>query len=54
MKDKPKGPLTIECDEMWSFVGSKDNKKWIWLAIDLDSGEIVGVYVGSRDIQGAQ
>ncbi len=54
MKDKPKGPLIIECDEMWSFVGNKDNKQWIWLAIDLDSREIVGVYVGSRDKQGAQ
>ena len=54
MKGKPKGHLTIECDEMWSFVGNKDNKQWIWLAIDLDSREIVGVYIGSRDKQGAQ
>ena len=54
MKGKPKGHLTIECDEMWSFVGNKDNKQWIWLAIDLASREIVGVYVGSRDKQGAQ
>ncbi len=54
MKDKPKGHLTIECDEMWSFVGNKENKQWIWLAIDVDSREIVGVYVGSRDQQGAQ
>ena len=54
VKDKPKGRLTIECDEMWSFVGNKGNKLWIWLAIDVDSREIVGVYVGSRDKQGAQ
>ena len=54
VQDKPKGSLTIECDEMWSFVGNKDNKVWIWLAIDLDSKEIVGVYVGSRDKEGAQ
>ena len=45
--------MTIECDEMWSFVGSKNNKKWIWLAIDLCSREIVGVHVGSRDRKGA-
>ncbi|MCA6507187.1 MAG: hypothetical protein IM516_10515 [Pseudanabaena sp. M158S2SP1A06QC] len=33
--------MTIQLDEMWSFVGSKKNKKWIWLAIDADSHEIV-------------
>ena len=51
---KKKGQLTIEYDEMWSFVESKSNKQWIWLAIDRDSREIVGVYVGSRDRIGAQ
>ena len=39
---------------MWSFVEMKANKKWIWLAIDRDSREIVGVHVGSRDRLGAQ
>ena len=51
---KKKGRLTIECDEMWSFVGNKKNKVWIWLAIDRDTREIIGVYVGSRDRVGAQ
>ncbi len=51
---KEKGRLTIQCDEMWSYVGSKNNKKWIWLAIDQDSREIVGVYVGSRDRKGSR
>ena len=51
---KEKGRLTIQCDEMWSFVGSKKNKQWIWLAIDQNSKEIVGVYIGSRDRKGAQ
>ena len=46
--------MTIQCDEMWSFVGTKDNKKWIWLAIDVESREIVGVYIGSRDHIGAK
>jgi len=44
-----KGGLTVECDEMWSFVGLKHNKQWIWLALDSDSREIVGMHVGSRD-----
>ena len=51
---KKRGKITIECDEMWSFVEKKTNKQWIWLAIDLDSREIVGVHVGSRDHRGAE
>jgi insertion element IS1 protein InsB len=46
--------LTLQLDEMWSFVGSKDKTQWIWLAIDADSREIVGVFVGSRSRQGAR
>ena len=34
--------LTIECDEVWSFVGNKENKYWIWLAIDRETRQIVG------------
>ena len=52
--EKPKGPLTMECDEMWSFVDNKGNKKWIWLAIDKDTKECIGAYVGNRDRAGAQ
>jgi IS1 family transposase len=48
------GPLTIQCDEMWSFVGHKANKKWVWLAMDVNTRQIVAVYVGRRDKQGAQ
>jgi insertion element IS1 protein InsB len=39
---------------MWSFVQKKGNKQWIWLALDVDSREIVGAYIGSRDRDGAQ
>jgi len=31
---KKKGPITIECDELWSYVHNKNNKQWVWLAID--------------------
>ncbi len=54
VSDKEKGSLTIECDEMWSFVGKKKNKYWIWLAVDRDTREIVAVYVGDRSAKGAQ
>ena len=33
---------------------NKDNKQWVWLAIDVATREIVGVYVGARDTTGAQ
>jgi IS1 family transposase len=33
---------------------SKKNKQWIWLAFDIETKKIVGVYVGSRDINGAR
>lgn len=39
---------------MWSFVGSKANKQWIWLAIDEATREIVGVYIGNRSGDGAR
>lgn len=39
---------------MWSCVGSKANKQWIWLAIDATTGEIVGVYIGSSSSQSAK
>lgn len=51
---KKLGRLTIQLDEMWSFVGTKANKLWIWLAFDTHSREIVGVYVGDRTSQSAE
>jgi IS1 family transposase len=41
--------LTIECDELWSFVGTQDDKQWLWLALDRDTREIVGVAIGARN-----
>ncbi len=43
---KSPGTLTIECDEMWSFVNSKKNGVYLWLAIDRNSRKIVGCFVG--------
>lgn len=51
---KEKEPLTIQCDEMWSFVANKKNKQWIWLALDIETKEIVGVYVGNRSRDAAE
>lgn len=49
-----KGRLTIQCDEIWSFVASKKNKQWVWLALDVETKEIVGVYIGARSVAGAE
>lgn len=38
---------------MWSFVSNRKNKQWIWLALDIEIKEIVGIYVGERSRQGA-
>ena len=39
---------------MWSFVFSKKNKQWIWLAIDKDSRQIVALHIDTRDKKGAK
>ena len=51
--------ITIECDATKWCVrpnalirNEKNNKQWIWLAID--TKEIVGVYISSRNIEAAQ
>jgi hypothetical protein len=40
--------LILECDELWSFVGKKRRQKWIWLAIDRATREVVGMAIGAR------
>jgi IS1 family transposase len=38
---------------MWTFVGSKENDIWIWLASERRTGLIVDAHVGKRDDSGA-
>jgi predicted Zn finger-like uncharacterized protein len=45
---KPSGQLTLQLDEMWSFVKNKRNKQWLWIALDQNTREIVGLYIGDR------
>jgi len=45
---KPKGPLTVQMDELWSFVDDKGNKQWVWLALDVVTRAIVGCHIGNR------
>lgn len=51
---KKPGRLRIQLDELWSFVGFKENKQWTWLAMDADTREIIGVFMGDRSRQSAK
>ena len=45
LKERP----ILELDELWSFVGSKKQKVWIWLALERQTRRIVGLAFGGRD-----
>ncbi len=49
--------ITIDCetDELWSFVGRKTNKQWVWLALDRvsRSRQVVALFIGDRSAKGA-
>jgi len=46
--------LESEVDEMWSFVGSKKNKQWVWIAMDVKSRQIIAFHVGDRSRKSAR
>jgi len=46
--------LEAEADEIWCFVGSKENKQWVWIAIDVTTKQIIAFYVGDRSASSAQ
>ena len=35
-------------------MGHKGNQQWVWLALDRESRQIVGVHIGDRNRQGAE
>ena len=41
--------MTIEGNEMWSYVGNQASQSWIWLALDVASRQLVGYAVDQRD-----
>lgn len=44
----------VQLDEMWSFVQKKENKAWIWLALNPANRQIIGMHVGNRSKEDAQ
>jgi len=45
--------LCLEADELWSFVGEKKNKRWIWLIIERTTYQAVAVHIGDRSERSA-
>ena len=55
----PDGPIELCCleaeaDEMWSFVQSKDNKQWVWLALDVSTRQVLACQIGDRSRESAR
>lgn len=44
----------IQLDEMWTFVGKRANKQWLWLALNPVNRQIVAFHVGGRSGADAQ
>ena len=40
--------VEAELDEMWSFVQSKCEQRWLWWAIDHNSGEVLAYVLSDR------
>lgn len=48
-KDKNKLQLIgLQSDEMWSFVGNKKSKAWIWVVYEPESKQVLAFHIGNR------
>ena len=41
--------VVLEADELWSYVGSKDNPQWLWLVLHTKTRQVVAMQVGPRN-----
>lgn len=46
--------VLLEADELWSYVGSKDNPQWLWLVMHSRTRQVVVMQVGPRNKQTAE
>ena len=44
----------LELDELWSFVGSKANARWVWIALCRQTRQVVAYFVGDRSAESAR
>ena len=40
--------ITTQIDEMWGYVGNKQNQQWLWMVIDEKSRQILAFHIGDR------
>ena len=40
--------ITTQIDEMWSYVGNKQNQQWLWMTIAVKSRQILAFHIGDR------
>jgi insertion element IS1 protein InsB len=46
--------LEAELDELWSFVGKKTNRQWVWVAMDAITRQVIAFHVGDRSQDSAE
>jgi IS1 family transposase len=46
--------LEAELDELWSFVGKKTNRQWVWVAMDASTRQVIAFHVGDRSQTSAE
>jgi len=46
--------LEAELDKLWSFVGTKANRHWVWIAMDATTRQVLAFHVGDRSGLSAQ
>jgi insertion element IS1 protein InsB len=43
--------LEAEADELWSFVGKRANRQWLWIALEAQTRQVLAFHVGDRSRQ---
>jgi len=43
----------LELDELWSYVGHKEQKRWVWLALCRRTRQVVAYWIGDRSTASA-
>ena len=51
---KKSGDLILEADELWSYVGRKRCRWWVWVAMDAATRQVVAMVAGGRNERTAQ
>src|SRR5215470_9913548 len=41
-------------DELWSFVGARANRQWVWVAMDTTTRQVLAFHIGDRSGQSAK